>query len=256
MKGIDITIIQFFSLIIFMHLFFIFAVVKKRNDIADVAWGLGFVLLALIGLVFNYNLQTLIVFILVSVWGLRLFTYILQKFRKEKVENARYYKWRADWGDRWILYSYLKVFLLQGFFLILVAMPILIISGYSNGEWGVVNTVGILLWLFGFIFEAVGDKQLSDFVKKKKPGEIMTKGLWKFTRHPNYFGEAVLWWGIWLLSFTSPFYYIAIIGPITITFLLRFVSGVPMAEERYQNNIAFQKYKQKTPPMIPNFFIK
>jgi steroid 5-alpha reductase family enzyme len=252
----DVTTIQILALLVFVHLFFIYAISKKRNDIADVAWGLGFVLLALIGVIYNYNTKTFIIFLLVSVWGIRLFSYILKKFRREKAENARYRKWRAGWGSRWILFSYLKVFLLQGFSLILVAMPILILSRFSMGDWSLVNTFGVILWLFGFVFEIIGDKQLFNFVKTKKPGEIMTRGLWKYTRHPNYFGEAVLWWGIWLISIGSPYYYIGLIGPVTITFLLRFVSGVPMAEERYQDNQAFQEYKQKTPAMIPNFFIK
>lgn len=256
MTFFDVTTIQIISLVLFVHLFFAYAISKKRNDIADVAWGLGFILLASIGLAFNHNLKMLIVFLLVAVWGLRLFSYIFKKFINKKKEDPRYANWRSGWKEKWIILSYLKVFILQGFFLFLVAMPIIIVSRYSMGEWSQINTLGVVAWVFGFIFEVIGDKQLFDFIKNKKSGEIMTKGLWKYSRHPNYFGEAVLWWGIWLISFGSPFYYFGIIGPITITFLLRFVSGVPKAEERYQDNQAFQKYKKKTPPMIPNFFIK
>lgn len=247
--------IQIISLLVFVHLFFIYALIKKRNDIADVAWSLGFVLLALIGLFFNYNLKTLIIFLLTSVWGLRLSFYIFRRFKSKEKEDPRYAKWRLDWGDKWIIFSYLKVFLLQAFFLVLIAMPIIITARYSSGEWGVVNILGMVIWLAGLIFEVISDKQLSNFVKNKKPGEIMTRGLWRYSRHPNYFGEAILWWGIWLVSFGGPFYCFGIIGPVTITFLLRFVSGVPMAEQRYQDNKAFQKYKKKTPPMLPNFFI-
>jgi steroid 5-alpha reductase family enzyme len=154
------------------------------------------------------------------------------------------------------LFSYLKVFVLQGFSLLLVAMPILVVSRTSMGEWGAANTIGVLIWLLGLSFEIIGDNQLFNFVKTKKPGEIMTRGLWKYSRHPNYFGEALLWWGIWLVSFGSPLYIFALIGPITISYLLRFVSGVPMAEERYRDNQAFLEYKKKTPALIPNFFIK
>jgi steroid 5-alpha reductase family enzyme len=252
----DVTTIQIFALVLFVHLFFVYALAKKRNDIADVAWGLGFILLALVGLFFNQNPKTIIVFVLVTVWGLRLASYIFARFKSHNEEDSRYKKWRIDWGNKWILFSYLKVFLLQGFFLILIALPIIIISRYSLGEWSLVNYIGVFLWLFGFIFEIIGDNQLRDFVKTKKPGEIMTKGLWKYTRHPNYFGEAVLWWGIWLISIGTDFWLLGVIGPLTIGFLLRFVSGVPLAEARYQDNQAFILYKKKTPALIPNFFIK
>ena len=256
MIGYDVSVTQAIALAFFVHLFFIFAVSKKRNDIADVAWGLGFVLLALVGILQNYNLKTLIIFLLVSAWGLRLSAYILKKFRSKGQEDPRYKKWRDGWGKNWILWSYLKVFLLQGFLLFIVALPIVIVSRYSAGEWSLVNTAGVLVWLFGFVFEVIADKQLAGFVKNKKPGAIMSAGLWRYSRHPNYFGEAVLWWGIWLISLGSAYAYLAIVGPVAITLLLRFVSGVPLAEERYRDDPAFTAYKKKTPPMIPNFFIK
>lgn len=252
----DISMIQILALIIFVHGFFLFAVIKKRNDIADVAWGLGFVLMAFIGVLLNFNLKTLFVFILTAVWGFRLASHIFARFKSHNEEDARYRKWRKGWGNKWILFSYLKVFLLQGFFLSLVALPIIIMSRYSSVEWIFLNYVGIGVWLFGFIFEVIGDRQLREFVKTKNPGEIMTRGLWKYSRHPNYFGEAVLWWGIWLISVGTPFYLFGLIGPLTITLLLRFVSGVPLAEERYTDNPAFIEYKRKTPAMLPNFTLK
>ncbi|PLX20834.1 steroid 5-alpha reductase [Candidatus Parcubacteria bacterium] len=190
---------------------------------------------------------------------MRLGSHIYKKFSSHDEEDARYSKWRAGWGKHWKIYSYGKVFLLQGFLLLLVAMPILLISRYSSGEWSIINTIGILVWIFGFTFEVVGDRQLKSFIKSRDRNtgnQIMKKGLWKYSRHPNYFGEAVLWWGIFLIAFGVDYFYLAIIGPITIFLLLRFVSGVPMAEERYGENIEFQEYKRKTPAMFPNFFIK
>lgn len=256
MIDFDVTITQIIVLIVFVHLFFVFAVVKKRNDIADVAWGLGFVLIALVGLIFNQDIKNILVFVLVAIWGLRLASHIYARYISHNEEDARYQKWRIGWGGKWVLFSYLKVFVLQGFFLILVALPLLIISRYSSGGWSLVNSIGVFVWLAGFCFEVIGDRQLREFVKKKKAGEIMTQGLWKYSRHPNYFGEALLWWGIWLVSLGASYSFLAIIGPLTITWLLRFVSGVPLAEARYKDNQAFIDYKKKTPAMVPNFLIK
>ena len=254
-----VTICQFLALTLLLHLFFLFAIRKKRNDIADTFWGLGFVVLVIVALIHNLNLKVFVLFVLVSIWGIRLAANNYSKFKRSSEEDARYSKWRKNWGGSWRLWSWLKVFLLQGFFLILVAMPIFVIARYSSGEWNIVNTFGIFIWIFGFMFEIIGDKQLREFVKnrnREQGPQIMKTGLWKYSRHPNYFGEAVLWWGIWFLSFGLEYFYFAIIGPLTILILLRFVSGVPMAEERYVENLEFGEYKKKTPAMLPNFFVK
>jgi steroid 5-alpha reductase family enzyme len=121
----------------------------------------------------------------------------------------------------------------------------------------IVNSFGLFVWHVGFLFEVVGDRQLKSFVTNtENKGRIMKSGLWKYTRHPNYFGEATLWWGIWLLTYGSEYFWLGLIGPITITILLRFVSGVPMAEMRYKDNAEFIEYAKKTPAFVPNFFIK
>jgi len=256
--NLKLTLLQLGALVIFLHLWFIYAIIKRRNDIADVAWGLGFVLLASIGLIANFNSKTLLVWVLVTFWGLRLASHIYKRFRREKQEDRRYRTWRENWGKSWVLWSWLKVFLTQGFFLVLVAMPIIILAQYEASAWSALNFAGIAIWLFGFVFETIADKQLKAFlIKPKKPGDerIMKTGLWKYTRHPNYFGEAVIWWGIWLIAFGG-LWWIALIGPLTIALLLRFVSGVPLAEAGFKDDPEFIQYANKTPAMIPNFFIK
>lgn len=257
MNSLDMTILQIFLLLVFMHLFFLFAVIKKRNDIADTAWGLGFIVLALTSLFYNLNTKTLLVSALVAIWGIRLVLNNYRKFKASDTEDKRYLKWRKNWGERQILWSWLKVFLLQTFFLILVAMPILIIARYSKGGWNPVNSLGVLVWLFGFVYEVIADRQLRLFFKNKKKdskSKIMQEGLWKYSRHPNYFGEAVLWLGILLVAWGEQFFLLSFVGFFTIFLLLRFVSGVPMSEERYSTNKEFLEYKKKTPPMFPKFF--
>jgi steroid 5-alpha reductase family enzyme len=132
----------------------------------------------------------------------------------------------------------------------MVAMTI--ISYGSSIRSMVVVVLGITVFFFGLLFEAVGDYQLKVFkAKVENKGKIIQSGLWKYTRHPNYFGEAVLWWGIFLvgIGISAPFY--SIIGPITITVLVRYVSGVPLLEKKYQNRPDFIEYAEKTPVFIP-----
>jgi len=256
--SINLLLINLGAVIIFMHLWFVYAAITKRNDIADVAWGLGFILLATIGVCVNFNLKTLLVWLLVSFWGFRLAWHIFNRFIRKKQEDKRYLNWRQDWGKNWLFWSWAKVFLTQGFFLFLVALPIIFLSQQTTNDLTLVNLIGLLLWIFGISFETIADKQLKTFLSKPKQagqGRIMKTGLWKFSRHPNYFGEAVIWWGMWLITF-GDYFWLTIIGPITITLLLRFVSGVPLAEAGFKDDKEFQEYAKKTPAMFPNLFIK
>lgn len=244
--------VQFAAVFVFMNFWFLVAVKKRRNDIADVVWGLGFVVLAVISLFFNPSLRNGLIFTFVLVWGARLSFHIGRRFLKKSREDHRYLKWRNEWGEKWVIKSWLKVFMLQGFFMLVVAAPILVSGSFDRGAWNVVNLMGALLWIFGFAFEAVSDKQLSDFIKYKKNGErIMKSGLWKYSRHPNYFGEVCLWWGIWLISWGVPYFYIAVIGPLAITFLILKVSGIPMLEKKYAGNKEFEEYKKRTNAFVP-----
>ena len=128
----------------------------------------------------------------------------------------------------------------------------LIINSSPTITFGVVGIVGFLVWAIGFYFEAIGDWQLSQFIKNpENKGKLMTAGLWAYTRHPNYFGEALQWWGIWLIGVFSPLGIVAIIGPLTITFLVLKVSGIPMLEKKMAENPDFAEYKKRTSMFIP-----
>ncbi len=249
--------LQVIALFIFIHFWFVFAVIKRRNDIADVAWGLGFILVALVGWLSNPTFRVSLITLMVAFWGLRLAYHIGRRFLKSNEEDKRYQKMRTGWKGSPVFNSWLRVFLLQGITLLLVAASIIVVTNFDKGGFNWINVVGVVIWLLGLGFEIIGDQQLKKFVSQPdNKGKIMTQGLWKYTRHPNYFGEAVLWWGLWLVIWGVDYFYIGLIGPIVITLLLRFVSGVPLAEERYKENIEFQEYAAKTPPMLPNFFIK
>lgn len=240
-------------LFVYMSLWFVVSLIKKRNDVADVAWGLGFVLMAWVSFFLSGDAgaRGLLVVALISIWGLRLAWHIHAR-NKGKAEDYRYLAWRKDWGKWFYIRSYFQVYLLQGVFLFLIVSPVLLINRSAGIALGLFDIVGVLVWLVGFYFEAVGDAQLARFIKDPaNKGKLMQGGLWAYTRHPNYFGEVTQWCGIWLIALSVPSGWLGIIGPITITFLILKVSGIPMLEKKMEENPDFSEYKKKTSIFIP-----
>lgn len=240
-------------LLFYMSLWFVYSVLKRRNDVADVAWGLGFVLLTWASYLISADSGSrgLLVGLLVSAWGLRLAWHISSRHRG-KVEDYRYQAWRKDWGKWFYLRSYAQVYLFQGGLIYLVAVPLLLINQSSGASLGWLDVAGVAVWLLGFVFEVVGDAQLARFVKDPaNKGKLMQSGLWRYTRHPNYFGEVTLWWGIWLVALSVPYGFWSIIGPLTITILILKVSGISMLEKKMASNPEFADYKRRTSIFIP-----
>lgn len=243
-----------------MTLLFVVSVIIKRNDIADVAWGTGILIVGTVGFLTQIVPQdvgnsgvSILLLILYALWGLRL-TYRIGKRNLGKAEeDYRYKRWRDEWGKWFYLRSYFQVYMLQGLLMIVVGSPLLVANGMF-GEPGLL-VVGSAVWIIGYFFEVIGDYQLDQFIKKKKAGEtdkkIMTEGLWKYSRHPNYFGEVTMWWGIWLMIATLPGAWIALMSPLMITFLILKVSGVPLLEEKYDGDPEWEAYKQRTSIFFP-----
>ena len=243
-------------LLCFMSLVFLFALWLQDNSIVDIAYGLGFILLGSSGsIIYGHGEpRQLLLLALVSIWGLRLAGHITVRKRNEEGEDPRYRQWRESWGKTFVWRSYLQIYLLQGTVIYLVALPLLLVIRAPGGPLGWLDLLGVLIWLFGFVFETVGDWQKLQF--KRDPENrhrIMRYGLWRFTRHPNYFGEATLWWGIFLIALGAPFGWLAISRPLLIAFLLLKVSGIPMLEERYEGNPEFAAYQQRTNAFFPWF---
>ena len=241
------------SVLAYMTCWFLAAQILGRNDLADVAWGLGFVLAAAVSLVAGQHRTTrgMLVSLLVLIWGARLALHIHQRNRG-RGEDPRYRKWREEWGRWFVLRSFGQVFMLQGVLLVLVAAPVIYLNAAPAVAPGWLDLLGVALWLSGFCFETVGDRQLLRF--KRDPanqGKLMTTGLWRYTRHPNYFGEVTLWWGIWLMTLALPGGWMTVVGPITITILILKVSGIPMLEKPYEGRADFQEYKRRTSPFFP-----
>lgn len=237
----------------YINVWFVVSLVRKRNDVADVAWGLGFVLMAWASFFLSgeSGMRGLLVSILVSIWGLRLAWHIHAR-NKDKTEDYRYFARRKDWG-KWIyVRSYLQVYLLQGALLFLIALPVFTINKSYGQTIGLLDLVGVAVWLFGFYFEAVGDSQLARFIKNpSNKGKMMQNGLWAYSRHPNYFGEVTQWWGIWLIALSVPSDRFAVIGPLTITFLILKVSGIPILEKEMVKKAEFAEYKRRVSVFMP-----
>ena len=242
----------FIIIFLYASIWFIAAVIKKRNDIADIAWGLGYILICLyLFFTKDWSPVSLLLYSLVILWGLRLSIHIYNR-NKNKKEDFRYLAWRQSWGKTFYWRSYLQIFLLQGILLLIIVSPVINAAISISKKWDVFTWVGLCCWLIGIYFQAVGDYQLSVFIKQKKnAGEIIQTGLWKFSRHPNYFGEILMWWGIFIITIPILNSFFFIISPLAITFLLVFVSGVPLLEKKYKNNSAFEAYKKRTSALIP-----
>lgn len=233
-----------------------YAIAQRLHDdsIADVFWGAYFIAIALVLLIFSPH-QSLVQYIdafLVLIWGSRL-SYHIAKRKIGKPEDWRYTQMRQRWGSHFALRSYAQNFLFQGLLAIIISASTIVAAHAPAGSGlGLVQIIGVLVWIIGFSFEATGDRQLRRFLATNQTkGAIMQTGLWRYTRHPNYFGEVTQWWGLWILVVSLPFGGWAIISPLFITGFILFVSGVPLPEKKYADNPAYQAYAKRTSVFIP-----
>ena len=262
------TNIVFILFILYVFLF-IYSLKIKDNSIVDVFWGFGFMIIAGISFLQSEKMiPQILVTGLVFLWGIRLTSHIGFRKLREWKEDPRYAKWREEWGSGWyfIIRSFLQVYLLQMVLMLVVALPIVFVNEnikfYPYDFYPVSSDMGdglalylliFLIWgilaLSGLIFEAIADLQLKAFLKIKKPGQIFTTWLYRYSRHPNYFGESVFW--LWISLISLQYSYLGFMGWIAITCLLLFVSGVPLQEARYAGRLEWEEYKAKTSVFIP-----
>jgi len=200
-----------------------------------------------------HPLPQIIITGLVSVWGLRLFYHIMKR-NLGKPEDFRYAKWREEWGKWLIPRSFLQVYMLQGFFMYIISLSVSLPKDAGDSYSVPLMVAGLVIWITGFFFEAVGDYQLKVFLADPaNRGKIMDRGLWNYTRHPNYFGEATMWWGIFLLALSGGASLLAVLSPLTITALLLFVSGVPLLEKAMADKPGYAEYAARTSIFVPWF---
>ncbi|MBC7512140.1 DUF1295 domain-containing protein [Candidatus Saccharibacteria bacterium] len=241
----------------FMTVMFAASRLIKRTDIVDAAWGPAFVVAAAASFVFNrfelspgYNIQT-IVTILVVIWATRL-SYTITRRLLRRPEDQRYVELRKEWNGNAALNAYGRIFVVQAILATIISAGVIHVNLSLPSNLGVFAYIGIIIWIVGFLFEAIGDWQLKQHLaRKENKGKLMTSGLWAYTRHPNYFGEATMWWGVFIIVLSTPFGWLGIIGPVVITYLLLFVSGVPMTENAFEGRTGWSAYKKRTSKFFP-----
>lgn len=234
-----------------MTLLWLLSLALRDSSIVDVYWGAGFAVLAWTyrSLSTGFDARSLLLAVLVSIWGLRLAVHIFVR-NAGKGEDFRYRAWREEHGSNWWWRSFFQVFMLQGILMWIVSLPLLAAMESGADGWTVLDIAGGLFWLVGFIFEAGGDWQLARFKSKpENKGKLLTSGFWSLTRHPNYFGDAAVWWGYFLFALPAGWW--TIFSPAIMTFLLMRVSGVAMLERTMKVKPGYEKYMQNTPAFFP-----
>lgn len=229
---------------------------RMRNaGIVDVFWGPGLVLVALVAFALGdgYMPRRVLVLALAVVWGLRLGLHLgLRNIGKP--EDFRYARMRERSGERFGIESLVKVFAVQAVAMWVVSLPLQYaqMSGTPDRlTWR--DALGVPLWVLGFAFEALGDAQLRRFkADPASAGEVMDRGLWRYTRHPNYFGDATLWWGFFVIALNSPDGWWTIASPILMTFVLARITGVPILERHMmRTRPGYEEYARRTSALFP-----
>jgi steroid 5-alpha reductase family enzyme len=234
-------------------IFWVISVKKKDVSIVDSAWSLFFIVIAsyIYTSQASEDIRSGIVLLLVYIWGLRLSFYITYR-HWGKPEDHRYQTIRQNNEPYFAYKSLYLIFIFQAVVAWIIAIP-LYYAIISDQSWSWLDWVGLGLWTVGFCFESIADYQLWSFKKKEiNRGKICTTGLWRYTRHPNYFGEFLIWWGFFCLSL-SPGQYFTIISPIIMTFLLMKFSGVALLEKTMVQRNGYEDYIKQTNAFFPGF---
>lgn len=243
------------AILLFMVVIWLISLALKDSSIVDIFWGTGFVLVGIVyfALTDGYEIRKMILMALVVAWGLRLSLYIGWR-NLGKGEDFRYQKWREQHGASYWWVSFFRVYLLQGVILWIISVPLLA-AQFSPVPASITlfDVLGIGLWGAGFFFEAVGDWQLARFkANPQNKGQVLQTGLWRYTRHPNYFGDAVLWWGFFCFALSVPGGAFTFFSPLVMTILLMRVSGVALLEKSLrQTKPGYQEYIEKTSAFFP-----
>lgn len=240
-----------------MILVWLLSLAQRDVSIVDIFWGLGFVLIAHVAcrLGDGYSGRKLLVTTLVTLWGVRLAVYLLWRNWGQE-EDYRYRAMRQRHGERFAWMSLYSVFGLQGALMWVISLPLQVAQSSplpARLTW--VDALAVLLWATGLLFESVGDWQLARF--KADPanrGKVMNRGLWAYTRHPNYFGDAVVWWAFFLIAVATPYGVWTVISPVLMTFMLMRVSGVALLERKLvKTRPEYEAYRLQTNAFIPWF---
>lgn len=247
------SLIALATVLVLMTFLWLVSLAKKDASIIDPVWGLGFVVVAWLCIALNAERHTVgwLMVGLVTVWGLRLSAYLFIR-NWGKPEDRRYHNMRKKHGDRFWWISLFTVFWLQAVLLWFISLPIqAAIQSAEKSHW-VVGAVAIVLWVIGFAFESIGDYQMAKFKSQtNNDGAVLNHGLWRYTRHPNYFGDFCVWWGHYFLAASVGAWW-TVLSPALMSFLLMRVSGVKLLESDIEDRRPkYREYKRNTNAFFP-----
>ncbi|MFX0072935.1 MAG: DUF1295 domain-containing protein [Candidatus Hermodarchaeota archaeon] len=264
-------IILYTVIVLFLYILFacLIGTIKKNWGTMDIFYGPAYFIVAFASLYFTYkelgslSIRQIIVTILVLLWSLRLAIYVHIRNRG-KPEDRRYALMRERWrekGKNLFLKSFTKIYLFQGLVIFIVVFPTLWINVSENPHLtnlldftSILLWIGLTVWIIGFYFESIGDYQLYKFLNNpQRKKKVMYEGLWKYTQHPNYFGEVTMWWGIYVIALAVPWGFVTIFGPIYITFQIINISGVRLLNKIHEGDNEYAEYRKRTSTFIPWF---
>lgn len=250
----DTFIICAWMLLFYVVFQWLASVLREDASLVDRFWGGGFALVALVALAYadRATPRAFLLLAMAVVWGLRLSIYLTWR-NWGQGEDYRYAAMRARHGARFVFLSLFTVFVFQGALTWFISLPLQVGISAQNGALNPLDCLGAALWFTGVMFEAVGDAQLARFkANPANKGKVMDRGLWRYTRHPNYFGNALLWWGIYLVAASAPYGAYTILSPALMTFLLLRVSGVRLLEKKLRKTRpAYAEYVARTNAFFP-----
>jgi len=242
----------------YMAVLWIASLILKNSSIVDIFWGAGFVLSNWVYFALTpdgFPARKWLIGVLVTIWGLRLSLYILWR-NWGKEEDFRYRKWREEEGARWWWFSFFKVFLLQGVLMWIISAPLLAAQiSPTPARLTFLDFIAVAVWFVGFFFEATGDWQMARFkANPANKGKVLNTGVWRYTRHPNYFGDTAQWWGYYIISAAASGGFWTIFSPILMTTLLLRVSGVALLEKTLKDTKPqYKEYIETTSAFVPWF---
>ena len=243
------------AVVVLMTIGWLVSLPQRNVTVVDSLWGLGFVLTAWVTFTLDdgYPGRRCLVTVLATLWGLRLCAYL--SFRNwGKGEDPRYGKWREASGDGFWIVSLFKVFWLQALVLwvisLVIQIPQMTPQPAHLRAW---DGIGAAVWLIGFVFESVADWQLHRFkADPRSKGQVMDRGLWRYSRHPNYFGECLIWWGMFFIAMGVPGGWWTLISPVIITLVLLKMTGVALTERTIvEHRPGYRDYQRRTSTFIP-----
>ena len=242
------------ALILLLVATFVLGALRARHAVIDVAWGLGFVLVAAVSFVLSAahgdDGRRLLLLILVALWGLRLAGFIAWRARGAE-EDPRYQEILAAATGSRNLYAVRRVYLPQAAALFFVSLCIQV-GMFAPAPLGFLTWIGVAIWAVGLLFESVGDAQLAAFkADPAKKGTVLNSGLWRYTRHPNYFGDAAVWWGLFLVCADSWPSVLTILSPVLMTWALASRTGKPLTEQRMSERPGYREYIKRTSGFVP-----